>query len=200
MGCKNVRMISHAHYTSFVQIHKKVCTSLNCSKQVKQSNLHHSTADVTAIQSQNMSLPALLDLYFFDCHLLQFYSWTWRVCTNWNAASSSTNLPLWLTSSPHISSWPAVVLPSTADPKKTPTTKRPSNLMFILAWWVQPAQSDFHWLALNWNCIHLNHPSHPKQPVETKAALIARTNSGSAPSPMHLAFLIGKELLCLHWL
>lgn len=94
---------------------------------------------------------------------------------------------------------PAVLLPSTADPKKTPTTKRPSNLMFILPWWVQPAQSGFHCLALNWNCIHLNHPSHPKQPVETKVALIAQTSPGGAPSPMHLAFLIGKELLCLHW-
>lgn len=106
---------------------------------------------------------------------------------------------LWLTFLPQISSWPAVVLPCTADPKKTPTTKRPSNFMFILPWWIQPAQSDFHWLALNWNCIHLNHPSHPRQPAETEAALIARISPGSAPSPMHLAFLIGKELLCLHW-
>lgn len=94
---------------------------------------------------------------------------------------------------------PAVLLPSTLDPKKTPTAKRPSNLMFILPWWVQPAQSGFHCLALNWNHIHLNHRSHPKQPVETKVALIARTSPGGAPSPMHLAFLIGKELLCLHW-
>ncbi|KAI9548866.1 hypothetical protein NQZ68_003400 [Dissostichus eleginoides] len=37
--------------------------------------------------------------------------------------------PRTMTSPPHISSWPAVVLPSTADPKKTPTTKRPSNLI-----------------------------------------------------------------------
>lgn len=118
---------------------------------------------------------------------------------SWSAASSSSDVPLWLTFLPHISSWPAAVLSSTADPKKTPTTKRPSNLVFILPWWVQPAQSDLHWLALNWNCIHLNHPSHPKQPVETKAALIASTSSASAPSPMHLAFLIGEELLCLHW-
>lgn len=151
---------------------------------------------MTAIQSQNVSLPVAVDLHCFDHHLLQLIL---KSLHSWSAASSSPNLPLWLTFLPHISSWPAVVLPSTADPKKTPTTKRPSNLMFILPWWVQPAQSDFHWLALNWNCIHLNHPSHPKQPVETKAALIARTSPGSAPSPMHLAFLIGKELQCLHW-
>lgn len=112
----------------------------------------------------------------------------------------SLNLPLWLTSPPYTSSGPAVVLPGTVDPKKTPTTKRPSDLMFILPWWVQPAQSDFHWLALNWNCIQLNHPSHPRPAVETKAALIATAGPGCAPSPMHLAFLIGKELVCLHWL
>lgn len=35
--------------------------------------------------------------------------------------------------------------------------------------------------------------------METEAALIAPTSPGGAPSPMHLAFLIGAELLCLHW-
>lgn len=34
---------------------------------------------------------------------------------------------------------------------------------------------------------------------ETEGLLIARSGPGRAPSPMHLAFLIGKELLCLHW-
>ncbi len=135
------------------------------------------------------------DLHWFDHHLLKFHSWIWSVCTT----KMQLPLSLWLTSLPHISSWSAVVLPSMADPKRTPTTERPSNLVFILPWWVQPAQSDLHWLALNWNCIHLNHPSHPRQPVETKAALIAQTSLGSAPSLMHLAFLIGEELLCLHW-
>lgn len=81
-------------------------------------------------------------------------------------------------------------------PKENPTT----NLMFILPWWVQPAQSGCSCLALNWNRIHVNHPSHPGQPVKTKAALIAQSGPGGAPNPMHLAFLIGMELLCLHWL
>lgn len=149
---------------------------------------------MNAIQNRNMSLPVSV-----LPHIIFTLTAKMENLHSWNAASSSLDLPLWLTSLPHISSWPAAVLSSTADPKKTPTTKRPSNLVFILPWWVQPAQSDLHWLPLNCNCIHLNHPSHPKQPAETKEALIAPTSFGSAPSPMHLAFLIGEELLCLHW-
>lgn len=99
-------------------------------------------------------------------------------------------------SNTHIS---PVLLPTT-DPNEKPNHRstRPTSCLYFHDESNLPNQTSPNWPWTETVSI-FTIPVIRGSPAETSAALIAHTSSGRAPNPMHLAFLIGKELLCLHW-
>lgn len=89
------------------------------------------------------------------------------------------------------------IFPQLTQRKPQPSSTHPVSCLYFNDESNLPNQTSKSWPWTETLYIS-NHPSHLKQPGETKAELIAWTSPTTALVPIHGEFLIGEELLCLH--